>query len=115
LNLIPPRIEWSLLKDKPPEVLIDQTYFVTGVGTVVGGTVMSGVVHANQTMLLGPDGNGQFIPVQVKSVHSKRLPVKQVSAGMSAGFALKKIKRSTTRYVVSLLLPHNNNDSLTSN
>jgi hypothetical protein len=48
-----------------PEVLIDQTYFVTGVGTVVGGTVMSGVVSVNQNMLLGPDGNGLFIPVQV--------------------------------------------------
>jgi GTPase len=48
-------------------------------------------------MLLGPDGNGAFAPVQVKSVHSKRVPVKTVYAGMSAGFALKKIKRSTIR------------------
>lgn len=97
LNIVPPRIEWSLLRDKSPEVLIDQTYFVTGVGTVVGGTVMAGKIGANTTMLLGPDGNGAFVPVQIKSVHSKRVPVKQVSAGMSAGFALKKIKRSTLR------------------
>lgn len=85
------------MRDKSPEVLIDQTYFVTGVGTVVGGTVMAGKISANTTMLLGPDGNGVFIPVQIKSVHSKRVPVKQVCAGMSAGFALKKIKRSTLR------------------
>lgn len=97
LNVVPPRIEWSLLRDKSPEVLIDQTYFVTGVGTVVGGTVMAGKISANTTMLLGPDGNGAFLPVQIKSVHSKRVPVKQVVAGQSAGFALKKIKRSTLR------------------
>jgi len=90
LNMIPQRIQWKLLRDKKPEVLIDQTYFVTGVGTVVGGTVMSGAVEANNTMLLGPDGNGHFIPVQIKSVHSKRVPVRQVVAGQSAGFALKK-------------------------
>jgi len=63
---------------------------VTGVGTVVGGTVMAGLVHPNDTLLLGPDGNGNFIDVQIKSVHSKRVPVKAVHAGQSAGFALKK-------------------------
>jgi GTPase len=109
LNLVPPRIEWALLRDnKHPEVLIDQTYFVTGVGTVVGGTVMSGSIQANDSMLLGPDSLGAFIPVQIKSVHSKRVPVKQVVAGMSAGFALKKIKRSTIRKGM-VLVPVNSN------
>jgi len=46
---------------------------------------------------LGPDGNGEFKPVTVKSIHSKRVPVKSLSAGHSAGFALKKIKRSAIR------------------
>jgi hypothetical protein len=32
-------------------------------------------------MLLGPDGNGQFVPVRVKSIHCKRVPVKTVRAG----------------------------------
>eukprot|EP01121_Diplochlamys_sp_Union-15-3_P009278 TRINITY_DN2524_c0_g1_i5.p2 TRINITY_DN2524_c0_g1~~TRINITY_DN2524_c0_g1_i5.p2 ORF type:complete len:276 (+),score=45.58 TRINITY_DN2524_c0_g1_i5:1007-1834(+) len=58
---------------------------------------MAGVVESNQNMYLGPDGNGNFIPVQVKSVHTKRIPVRQAVAGQSAGFALKKIKRSTIR------------------
>eukprot|EP01120_Amphizonella_sp_Union-15-10_P008282 TRINITY_DN294_c0_g1_i1.p1 TRINITY_DN294_c0_g1~~TRINITY_DN294_c0_g1_i1.p1 ORF type:complete len:644 (-),score=144.22 TRINITY_DN294_c0_g1_i1:45-1907(-) len=97
LNLLPQRIQWNLLRDKRAEVLIDQTYFVTGVGTVVSGTVMSGQVESNSTMLLGPDSNGHFIPVQVKSIHSKRVPVRTAVAGQNAGFALKKIKRSTIR------------------
>ena len=111
MNIAPARIQWDLLKDKPAEVLIDQTYFVTGVGTVVGGTVMAGSVLANDTLLLGPDGNGNFVPVQVKSVHSKRVPVKSVTAGQSAGFALKKIKRSQIRKGMVLVEPKTNPQS----
>lgn len=105
MNVLPPRIEWDLLRDKPPEVLIDQTYFVTGVGTVVGGTVMSGTIKANQNMLLGPDGNGAFIPVVVKSVHAKRVLVKEAVSGMAVSVALKKIKRSTIRKGMVLVSP----------
>jgi len=97
LNVAPPRIQWDVLKDKPAEVLIDQTYFVTGVGTVVGGTVMSGIVKPNSQLLLGPDSNGNFVPVSIKTIHSKKVPVEQVIAGQTAGFALKKIKRSAIR------------------
>lgn len=63
LNLVPPRIPWEKLKDCPAEVTIDQTWFVSGVGTVVGGTVTGGVVVAGSTMLLGPDSLGHFQPV----------------------------------------------------
>lgn len=97
LNLIPPRIQWEKLKHLPTEITIDQTWFVAGVGTVVGGTVMQGVVHSGQNVLLGPDSNGAFQSVQIKSIHSKRTPVQSLSAGYSAGFALKKIKRSAIR------------------
>jgi len=97
LNVAPPRIQWDILRDKPAEVLIDQTYFVTGVGTVVGGTVMSGVIRPNTTLLLGPDSNGVFVQATIKSIHSKKIPVEKVVAGQTAGFALKKIKRSSIR------------------
>lgn len=105
MNGCPPRIQWDALIDKPPEVLIDQTYFVTGVGTVVGGTVMSGTIDTTTKLLLGPDGNGAFIPVSIKSVHCKRVPVKKCVPGQSAGFALKKVKRSTIRKGMVLVSP----------
>eukprot|EP01125_Pyxidicula_operculata_P018624 TRINITY_DN662_c1_g1_i1.p1 TRINITY_DN662_c1_g1~~TRINITY_DN662_c1_g1_i1.p1 ORF type:complete len:543 (-),score=106.75 TRINITY_DN662_c1_g1_i1:208-1836(-) len=105
LNIVPPRIQWNLLETQPVEFSIDSTYFVTGVGTVVGGTVMSGTISEGQTLLLGPDGLGNFKQVQVKSIHSKRRPVKQVKAGQSAGIALKKIKRSEVRTGAFLIDP----------
>jgi GTPase len=80
--MIPPRIQWDVLVNGSPEVLIDQTYFVTGVGTVVGGTVMSGVVSVNQNMLLGPDGNGLFVPVQV-SIDTMHTPILSLSLSLS--------------------------------
>eukprot|EP01126_Amoeba_proteus_P043370 TRINITY_DN4757_c0_g2_i4.p1 TRINITY_DN4757_c0_g2~~TRINITY_DN4757_c0_g2_i4.p1 ORF type:complete len:413 (+),score=52.37 TRINITY_DN4757_c0_g2_i4:404-1642(+) len=108
LNLIPPRIPWEAMKGDPAEVTIDQTWFVSGVGTVVGGTVTSGVVVAGSTLLLGPDSLGAFQPVVVKSVHMKRVLVKSVCAGRSASFALKKIKRSAIRKGMVLLDPKTN-------
>lgn len=97
LNVLPPRIEWEKLRDLPTEIVINENYHVTGVGTVVKGTVMSGSVKVGQVLNLGPDGNGKFQPVQIKSIHVKRVPVKSCVAGMSGGFALKKIKRSEIR------------------
>lgn len=58
LNVVPPRIQWSLLRDKPAEVLVDNDWFVQGVGTVVGGIVMSGKVTVGDTLLIGPDSTG---------------------------------------------------------
>jgi len=105
INLLQPRVRWNTALSKHPEVLIDETYFVTGVGTVVGGTVLAGTVPNNATMLLGPDGNGQFVPVQIKSIHAKRVPVRDVRAGQAAGFALRKVRRSAIRRGMVLVAP----------
>jgi hypothetical protein len=37
------------------EFIIDETFGVPGVGTVVAGTVKRGVITINTTLLLGPD------------------------------------------------------------
>ena len=46
----------------------------------------------NDVLLLGPDALGHFQPVPVKSVHRKRMPVKEVRAGQTASFSLKKVR-----------------------
>lgn len=59
---------------------------------VVSGTCMKGVIRVNDTLLLGPNGLGDFIPMPIKSIHRKRMPVREVRGGQTASFALKKIK-----------------------
>lgn len=98
LNALPPRMEWGAQEDKGVEFVIDDTFSVPGVGTVVAGTLKQGIIRENQRLLLGPDiGDGKFYATAVKSIHYKRIPVAQVVAGQTAALALKKVKRSAVR------------------
>ncbi|KAI9564907.1 hypothetical protein GHT06_008648 [Daphnia sinensis] len=91
--------------DEPAEFSIDDSYSVPGVGTVVSGTTLRGTIRLNDTLLLGPDPVGQFMPIAIKSIHRKRMPVKEVRGGQTASFALKKIKRSQIRKGMVLVSP----------
>ncbi|KAJ1569776.1 Short integuments 2, mitochondrial [Nowakowskiella sp. JEL0078] len=82
---------------QPVEYQITDTFAVPGVGTVVSGTVTNGIVHQGDILLLGPDFTGAFITTIVKSIQRKRVNVPVASAGQSATFALKKVKRSSIR------------------
>lgn len=66
-------------------------YQSQGVGTVVSGTCLRGTIRLNDTLLLGPDPLGQFQPITVKTIHRKRMPVKELRAGQTASFAMKKV------------------------
>ncbi|KAG7460119.1 hypothetical protein MATL_G00217850 [Megalops atlanticus] len=103
LNLLSSRTSYS--DEEPAEFQIDDTYSVPGVGTVVSGTTLRGLIRLNDTMLLGPDPLGNFIPIAVKSIHRKRMPVKEVRGGQTASFALKKIKRSSIRKGMVMVSP----------
>lgn len=97
-DLLPQRHRWGERQRDPPEFIIDETFSVPGVGTVVAGTVKRGVITPNCSLLLGPDlGDGSFKAAAVKSIHYKRLPVGQVVAGQTAALALKKVRRSQVR------------------
>ena len=105
-NLLQERFDWAERAANPAEFLIDETFSVPGVGTVVAGTVKQGVITTNTPILLGPDiGNGSFTACGIKSIHYKRLPVERVVAGQSASFCLKKIKRSQVRKGMALVSP----------
>lgn len=95
LNLLSTRMPNS--DSEPAEFQIDDTYSVPGVGTVVSGTTLKGVIKLNDILLLGPDPLGHFQPVAIKSIHRKRMPVREVHGGQTASFALKKIRRSDIR------------------
>ncbi|XP_028308718.1 GTP binding protein 1, like isoform X2 [Gouania willdenowi] len=103
LNLLSSRTTYN--NDEPAEFQIDDTYSVPGVGTVVSGTTLRGLIRLNDTLLLGPDPLGTFIQITVKSIHRKRMSVKEVRGGQTASFALKKIKRSSIRKGMVMVSP----------
>ncbi|KAL3901778.1 MAG: hypothetical protein SGCHY_000356 [Lobulomycetales sp.] len=103
LNLLPGNGVQKYIGSDPVEYLITDTFSVPGVGTVVNGTVTSGVVHSGDTLLLGPDFTGAFTPTTIKSIQRKRINVPVASAGQTATFALKKTKRGTLRKGMVLL------------
>jgi len=52
---------------------------------------MQGVIKLSDTLLLGPTSLGEFVPVPIRSIQRKRLPVTEVRGGQTASFALKKV------------------------
>jgi GTPase len=83
LNLLPSPPKWEKRLDKPPEFQIDENFSVTGIGTVVSGTVVAGRIHMNDELLLGPDTLGNWQKVGFKGIHNKRVSVQAVQAGQS--------------------------------
>ncbi|KAI1752899.1 P-loop containing nucleoside triphosphate hydrolase protein [Xylaria castorea] len=95
LNILPHHGRYDT--DAPFEFHINDTFSVPFVGTVVSGIVKSGVVHTGDNILVGPDSLGQFMQTSIRSIERKRIGVPAASAGQSASFALKKIRRKDVR------------------
>jgi len=53
--------------------------------------------------LIGPDASDQFVPTSIRSIQRKRVNVPCASAGQSASFALKKLRRRDVRKGMFLL------------
>ncbi|KAI6227583.1 Protein synthesis factor and Translation elongation factor EFTu EF1A domain containing protein [Aphelenchoides fujianensis] len=83
--------------------IIDEVFWVDGVGTVVSGNCVSGTIRTNDILWLGPDSNGVFNQVPIKSIHRKRMPVDVVRHGQSAAFSIKKVTKKQIRKGMVLL------------
>ncbi|RAQ99394.1 gtp-binding protein 1 [Stemphylium lycopersici] len=81
----------------PLEFHVNDTFSVPFVGTVVSGVVKSGVIHTGDTVLIGPDGLGQFQTTKVRSIERKRIQVPGCSAGQSSSLALRNVRRKDVR------------------
>jgi GTPase len=66
-------------------------------GTVVSGILNSGSVKVGDQVMLGPDGNGQYLPTVIKSMQRKRANVTSAQAGQSVTFALKRVRKQAVR------------------
>ncbi|KAJ0342532.1 hypothetical protein KNSL1_010652 [Colletotrichum chrysophilum] len=95
LNILPHHGRYD--SEAPFEFHINDTFSVPFVGTVVSGIIKSGVIHTGDNVLVGPDSLGNFVPTSVRSIERKRLGVPAASAGQSASFALKKLRRKDVR------------------
>merc|ERR1712194_657692 len=80
--------------DDPVEYFIQEKFTVTGLGLVVGGVIVAGTVTQGMTLLLGPDGAGQFKPVVIKDIHVNRLAQSSVSRPYSATFQIKPVNHN---------------------
>ena len=99
LNLLHGVRNAKVARAAPVEFYIDDTFSITGAGTVVAGTMYSGRVCVGNHLSLGPDFAGHWTRCMVKSIHCKQLPVQSVASGQSASFALRKIGGDKTKKI----------------
>ena len=96
INLLPNRLNYQENIDNHVEFHIDDTFNVSGCGTIVSGILLNGNITINDQLFLGPEKNSiQFKPVQIRSIHYKRVPIKSINAGHYICLCLKKISRKT--------------------
>ncbi|KAF2670362.1 P-loop containing nucleoside triphosphate hydrolase protein [Microthyrium microscopicum] len=95
LNILPHHGNYDATA--PFEFHVNDTFSVPFVGTVVSGVVRSGLVHAGDSVLIGPDSTGAFTTTRIRSIERKRINVTACAAGQSASFALRNIRRQDVR------------------
>ena len=101
---------FNILQNKPQtsdtttdvKMRIDGIWSVPGTGTVVGGQLISGEISVNNKLFLGPVNN-EYVPLTVRSIHRKRIPVQHVEAGTYVCLGLKKIDRKIVRRGMMIL------------
>jgi len=95
LNILPHHGRYD--SDAPFEFHVNDTFSVPHVGTVVSGIVKAGVIHVGDEVQIGPDSLGHFTHTSIRSIERKRIGVPAASAGQSASFALRRVRRKDVR------------------
>jgi len=78
--------------DKPFLMFIDRAYNITGVGTVVSGTVKQGRLKPGTDIIIGPDRANNFKRVRAKTIEMHYHRLAEANAGLVVGVALRGIK-----------------------
>ncbi|MCO5555722.1 hypothetical protein L7F22_009267 [Adiantum nelumboides] len=97
LNILPQANAAKFSPNAPFKFQLQDVFSVPFVGCVVSGVVLSGTVKVGDNLIIGPDTLGQFTSTTVRSIQRKRVNVEMATAGQSASFALKKIRRNQVR------------------
>jgi selenocysteine-specific elongation factor len=80
--------ENAKLNERPPRVVIDQCFNVTGIGCVALGVLSQGTIHAKDKMNVFPINK----PVEIRSIQLHDVDAKSAPAGSRVGLALKNIQ-----------------------
>ena len=72
---------------------IDRSFTLAGAGTVVTGTVFSGVVRVGDRLTISPAGT----PVRVRSIHAQNRPADEGRAGERCALNLSGVEREAVR------------------
>lgn len=83
-------------KNNDVEYHVDSVWSINGVGTVLGGHLISGTIHVNDKLYIGPN-NGRYEQVYIRSIHCKRVPLQYVSYGSYVCLALKKFDKKQAK------------------
>ncbi|WP_202318880.1 GTPBP1 family GTP-binding protein [Archaeoglobus neptunius] len=76
---------------------IDKIYRVTGVGTVVSGSVKSGELREGEELYIGPFEDGEFRKVRVQSIEMHHYRIDRAKSGDIIGVALKGVRYDELR------------------
>jgi GTPase len=83
LNLLPVNVSsnmWLKNQDEGAEFHITETFSKNG-EIIVYGMVYKGCIAIHQKLMLGPNNFGRFTKADIKGIHCKRVPVRQIKAG----------------------------------
>uniref|UniRef100_A0A3Q4B6X0 Tr-type G domain-containing protein n=1 Tax=Mola mola TaxID=94237 RepID=A0A3Q4B6X0_MOLML len=111
LNIIPPLSnskEQEELMQQLTEFQVDEIYTVPEVGTVVGGTLYSGICREGDHLVVGPTNCGQFHKLTVGSIQRNRSACRVLRAGQAATLALGNFDRSLLRKGMVMVSPEMN-------
>jgi len=107
-NLLPIRNDYIQNINKPVELLVDNTYSVTGHSTILSGILRSGTIKINDTLLIGPFSDSSYRQVKVRSIHINYKDLKEAKAGSFVCISLKNITRREIKKGMILISDDNN-------
>lgn len=110
-NILPPLSnskEQEELMQQLTEFQVDEIYTVPDVGTVVGGTLYSGICREGEQLVVGPTDEGQFRELTVCSIQRNRSGCRVLRAGQAATLALGDFDRSSLRKGMVMVSPEMN-------
>ena len=94
LNLLPKRV--TVYNTKEVELHLDASWTVPGVGTVIGGHLMSGAINVGDKLWFGPSQN-QYVQITVRTIQCKRVPVQRVACNSYVCVGVKGIHKKDVR------------------